>query len=319
MLSLQNASLNTTNDWRLINRDNYREQDTNPLQARIYRALAAAEPHNLCVVGDDDQALFRFRGGTVDCLVHFVQECRQAWPGCEVAQLALVENYRSQPTIVEWCNHFIAIHPQMSLPHARITGKEPLRAQLPTHAIDPAIWAIRGKNPKECAANFVMALRMLKEEGILESYAHCALLAHSFKRKTPGYAYVSELKKQGIPAVGLSSHKEQQVYKQILGTLFLLLDSSNNLLPDHFTATNARYVEECRNVAGTEPILNQMARQVNRWLLTDQKGAANMSLTRLAQRILNAAPVIATIEQDPDAEAAAHMLIQTLDAYDRVV
>src|SRR5262249_11573855 len=66
-------------------------QDTNPLQASIYRALAAVPPHHLCVVGDDDQALHRFRGGTVDCMVRFADECKQAWPGCEVRPVPLTE------------------------------------------------------------------------------------------------------------------------------------------------------------------------------------------------------------------------------------
>ncbi len=95
-------------------------QDTNPLQAALYRALAAAPTHNVCVVGDDDQALYRFRGGTVGCLVHFAEECQRAWPGCEVRQLSLAENYRSQSAIVEWCNSYISVHPQMSLPYARV-------------------------------------------------------------------------------------------------------------------------------------------------------------------------------------------------------
>lgn len=294
-------------------------QDTNVLQAKMYRALAAAPPHNLCVVGDDDQALYRFRGGTVSCLVHFVQECQQTWPGCEVTQFALLENYRSQPAIVDWYNHVISIHPQMSLPYARIAEKAPVRAQPPSRLIQPAVWAIRGKTLKESAENFVTALHLLKEEGVIESYANCALLAHSFKGRAAGFAYVNELQQQGIPIVGRSSYKEQKVYKQILGTLFLTLDSSKNLLPGHFTTENAAYVEECRQAAQEEPVLEQMARQVTRWLLAEKKQASSMSLTKLAQRILNAAPCITAIEHDPDAEAAAQMLIQTLDAYDRIV
>jgi superfamily I DNA/RNA helicase len=62
-----------------------------------------------------------------------------------------------------------------------------------------------------------------------------------------------------------------------------------------------------------------MARQINTWLLTDEKAPSSMSLVKLAQRILNAGPCITAIERDQDAEAAVHMLIQTLDAYDRIV
>jgi DNA helicase-2/ATP-dependent DNA helicase PcrA len=293
-------------------------QDTNPLQAALYRALAAIPPHNLCVVGDDDQALYRFRGGTVGCLVHFAEECKRTWPGCSVCQLPLVENYRSQPAIVDWYNHFLSIHPQMSLPNARVIGKAPLRAQPPSPSIDPAVWAISGKNLRESACNFVTTLRLLKERGVIESYAQCALLAHSLKGKA-AQAYISELQQQGIPISGLSSYKEQQVSKHILGTLFLALDRSKNLLPSTFAADNATYVEECRQAAFAEPILGQMARQISRWLLTEEKAASSMSLTKLAQRILNAEPVIAAIECDQEAEAAAQMLIHTLDAYDRIV
>jgi DNA helicase-2/ATP-dependent DNA helicase PcrA len=39
----------------------------------------AAKTRNLCVVGDDDQALYRFRGGTVECLVTFDLACERYW------------------------------------------------------------------------------------------------------------------------------------------------------------------------------------------------------------------------------------------------
>ena len=54
-------------------------QDTNPIQENIYLRLAQRSPHNLCVVGDDDQALYRFRGGTVECMVNFDSACQSAW------------------------------------------------------------------------------------------------------------------------------------------------------------------------------------------------------------------------------------------------
>jgi DNA helicase-2/ATP-dependent DNA helicase PcrA len=164
----------------------------------------------------------------------------------------------------------------------------------------------------------VTTLRLLKEQGVIESYAQCALLAHSLKGRA-AHVYISELQQQGISIAGFSSYKEQQVYEQILGTLFLALDRSKNLLPSNFAAANATYVEQCRQTAQTEPVLVQMARQIHTWLLTEEKAASTMSLVKLAQRILNAQPCIAAIEQDQEAEAAVQMLIQTLDAYDRIV
>lgn len=51
-------------------------QDTNPIQEAIYLKLTE-NTHNICIVGDDDQALYRFRGGTVDCMVTFDQACNR--------------------------------------------------------------------------------------------------------------------------------------------------------------------------------------------------------------------------------------------------
>ena len=76
-------------------------QDTNPVQEQVYLQLARRSPHNLCVVGDDDQALYRFRGGTVECMVNFDQACRNAWgPNTQVRMQSLSTNYRSHPNII---------------------------------------------------------------------------------------------------------------------------------------------------------------------------------------------------------------------------
>ena len=52
-------------------------QDTNPIQEDIYFHLA--KQTNICVVGDDDQALYRFRGASVECMVNFDAECISRW------------------------------------------------------------------------------------------------------------------------------------------------------------------------------------------------------------------------------------------------
>jgi len=297
-------------------------QDTNPLQAAIYRALAAMPPHNLCVVGDDDQAVHRFRGGTVSCLVRFADECKQAWLGCEVKTVSLTETYRSHPAIVDWINGYITTHPQMSLPNARVREKAPLRAQLSPHPAAPVVWAIRGKKPQEVASNFVEVLRTLKEQEVIESYAQCALLAYSVKPRHEASPYINALQEQGIPVTFFSSSKDQPVYQQILGTLLIALDRSGNFIPANFAVNNAslaRYVDGCRQAAQADPVLFAMARQINTWLLTHEDAARQMSLTTLALRILNAQPCIEAIQQDKTAEMAAHTLIQTLDSYDRIV
>ena len=104
-------------------------QDTNPIQESIYLRLADAPPHNITVVGDDDQALYRFRGGTVECMVGFSSACQSRWSvSPQVAFLS--DNHRSDSDIVQWCNNYITSFPQMSAPHVRIPGKPLLHSAL---------------------------------------------------------------------------------------------------------------------------------------------------------------------------------------------
>lgn len=83
-------------------------QDTNAIQERIFFRLAGGSK-NVCVVGDDDQALYRFRGATVENFVEFPKRCVGAL-GVEPRRIELGINYRSRRGIVQACTSFIAQH-----------------------------------------------------------------------------------------------------------------------------------------------------------------------------------------------------------------
>ncbi len=53
-------------------------QDTNSIQEKIFFQLANGS-QNICVVGDDDQSLYRFRGATVENLIQFKERCNLFW------------------------------------------------------------------------------------------------------------------------------------------------------------------------------------------------------------------------------------------------
>lgn len=77
-------------------------QDTNTIQERILFKLADPD-FNLCVVGDDDQGLYRFRGATIRNILEFPQN----FPGGVCQQVQLTTNYRSHPDIIEFYNHWM--------------------------------------------------------------------------------------------------------------------------------------------------------------------------------------------------------------------
>jgi len=80
-------------------------QDTNTVQERIFFRLARGH-RNICVVGDDDQALYRFRGATVENFVQFPSRCRKQL-GVAPREIPLDTNYRSRGHIVGFCHDFM--------------------------------------------------------------------------------------------------------------------------------------------------------------------------------------------------------------------
>lgn len=80
-------------------------QDTNTIQEQLFFKLAAGHK-NICVVGDDDQALYRFRGATVENFVEFPERC-QRFLSIPPHKIPLSINYRSRKNIVGFYTDFI--------------------------------------------------------------------------------------------------------------------------------------------------------------------------------------------------------------------
>jgi len=80
-------------------------QDTNSIQEKIFFQLANGS-QNICVVGDDDQSLYRFRGATVENLVQFEERCNM-FLGKKPKRIDLSINYRSRKKIVDFYTDFI--------------------------------------------------------------------------------------------------------------------------------------------------------------------------------------------------------------------
>lgn len=294
-------------------------QDSNPLQAALYRALAAAEPHHLCVVGDDDQALYRFRGGTVTCMVRFAQECERAWPGCRVQQVTLTRTYRSHSGIVGWINAFISNQAALKHPGARVPDKPALIAARPGRSAGTAVWAIRGRTMQEVASNFAQVISELCVQGTLASPSQCALLAYSVKDATIG-PFRAALEQRQIRLALPSVVREHPVYQLVVGTLLDALDPYELALPTQLGDTDfAAYLERCRGKCRQDASLAEIAGQLHRWLLTNSDARYRQPLGNLVDYILSAPACTALTERNEEALLAVHALKRIVDAYDRIV
>lgn len=77
-------------------------QDTNIAQYQLIKLLCpASENPNLTVVGDDSQAIYKFRGASISNILAFMKDYPQA------AQITLNDNYRSNQTILDYSHHLI--------------------------------------------------------------------------------------------------------------------------------------------------------------------------------------------------------------------
>ncbi|MCR2039915.1 UvrD-helicase domain-containing protein [Campylobacter helveticus] len=100
--------------YRYIMVDEY--QDTNFLQHKILKSLCKSH-ENLCVVGDDDQSIYSWRGAKVENILNFQNEFEK------VKLVKLEQNYRSVGTILKAANELIA-HNQKRLGKTLICTKD---------------------------------------------------------------------------------------------------------------------------------------------------------------------------------------------------
>ena len=89
------------NLYKYIMVDEY--QDTNKVQFRLV-SLLSQKFHNLCVVGDDDQSIYKFRGATIENILNFEDEFEC---NIETDVIKLEQNYRSTQNILTCANELI--------------------------------------------------------------------------------------------------------------------------------------------------------------------------------------------------------------------
>ena len=155
-------------------------QDTNTIQERLFFKLAAGH-QNICVVGDDDQALYRFRGATVENFVQFPQRCVQ-YLDREPRRIPLSINYRSRTDIVRFYTDFMS-RCDWSAGNGefyRVADK-----RITAHRSDDQVAVVgsRAAHPDDVATEIAQLVRQLIDKGKVEDPNQIAFLFPSLKSK----------------------------------------------------------------------------------------------------------------------------------------
>lgn len=180
--------------FRYLMIDEY--QDTNTIQETIILKLAGTDADsNICVVGDDDQSLYRFRGATVRNILEFPEK----FPAGKCRKVSLITNYRSHPDIIGFYNKW------MQLGRWEYGGKS-FRFDKdiqPRTGMDfsenPVVFRVAGQDGQDNWHDEVFSfLNGLKERGIVTDWNQVAFLFRSVKN--PKIKSLAEsLEEKGIP------------------------------------------------------------------------------------------------------------------------
>ena len=170
-------------------------QDTSYVQEHILLRLCRHHG-NICVVGDDDQGIYRFRGASVRNLLEFPGH----FSSCHTVELSV--NHRSHPAIVDFYDRWMATAADWSNPDPQ--GR-PFRhpKSITSHAGDlypdyPAVIRVEGCSPGEKGTQLAELVRFLKRQRVIAEYGQVALLLHSV-RGTAAAGYLDALERAGIP------------------------------------------------------------------------------------------------------------------------
>ncbi|WP_254563898.1 ATP-dependent helicase [Oscillatoria sp. HE19RPO] len=220
-------------------------QDTNPIQEGIYLALAHQTPHDtITVVGDDDQALYRFRGGNVSCMVNFDKACMISL-GKSPHKIQLDKNYRSHSNIVNFFNSYITSFSEMKMPGVRAPGKNPVKASSSISGSYPAVsWIERKKVGDLPNAVADVVKNYLISDGILSDYSQCVLLVRSAK-DSPNNAgpFIKAFEERGIPVYNprSKSFMESEEVQCLIAALIEVIDQDHTFSTDYKNPTGKPY------------------------------------------------------------------------------
>jgi DNA helicase II / ATP-dependent DNA helicase PcrA len=154
-------------------------QDTNTIQEKLVFELAKSTK-NICVVGDDDQALYRFRGATVENFVNFPENCRKILKQ-DPCIIPLDTNYRSRESIVKFYSDFMIACDWLNPKNKNAFFRVPKEIKAKRRDKEPAVVVSSPGRPDDVCAEIAVLVKKLLKSGIVENENQIAFLFPSLK------------------------------------------------------------------------------------------------------------------------------------------
>ena len=203
----QNEDLRTyyQRKFRYVLVDEY--QDTNHMQYLLTSLLAGGR-ENICVVGDDDQSIYRFRGATIENILNFEQQ----YKGSRLIRLE--QNYRSTQAILNAANGVIVHN----------VGRKGKRLWTANGAGDPVV--VYEASDEGSEANYVAGQIMSRFKG--KNFSDYAIL---YRTNAQSNAMEYAFKRNGIPyrIIGGTRFFDRAEVKDMLAYLCVINNRADDL------------------------------------------------------------------------------------------
>lgn len=198
-------------------------QDTNTVQEQLLTLLAGENP-NLCVVGDDDQGLYRFRGATIRNILQFPDKFTEG----QCKQVRLATNYRSHPDIIRFYNRWMSDQNWTANGQTFRFDKtiQPRDDDFPDV---PTVIKVSGPTPEDWHQEVLTFLCHLRDNGQLKDWNQVAFLFRSVKNEQV-VALAQFLENNGIPVYSPRSNQffEREEVRLMIGALLFLFPQFGN-------------------------------------------------------------------------------------------
>ncbi|MBI0578602.1 ATP-dependent helicase [Neobacillus cucumis] len=263
-------------------------QDTNAIQERLIFLLSKTK--NICVVGDDDQSMYRFRGATIRNILEFTSK----FPTETCKEITLTTNYRSAPEIIGFYNKWMTDYSEEFFDWDKFRIEKHIVPSEDKNykSLTPPVLKVYGDTLEKWAERVRDFLLRLMENGDITNYNQVAFLFRSVSNNNAKFL-ANYLEENGIPIYSPRSKMffERAEIKAVIGImLHLFSDYEEKILEDdaEWFHDMVKYYESCLDISFE--IMDEDS-DLEEWVsyrmkeLSNLKGNTDYAFTRLLYQL----------------------------------